>query len=49
MRRQAVGAVALAVLFASLEHAAGGRITGVLASVERDSAPTLQDVVEARR
>jgi hypothetical protein len=46
MRKQTAGAVAL--LLAASGQAAGGRITGVLASVESHAAPTLQITAKDR-
>ena len=48
MRKHTAGAVALALLLAASGQAAGGRITGVLASVEGHAAPTLQIAAQDR-
>jgi hypothetical protein len=48
MGKQAFGIVACTLLLASSGRAAGGRIVGVVTSVERHSPPTLQVSVETK-
>jgi hypothetical protein len=49
MRKHTAGAVALSLLLAASGQAAGGRITGVLASVEGHAAPTLLQITAQDR